>query len=429
MVLQPNSGKCPNCSASVVLRPDENGLVTCEYCDHQYRIAARSPQALGQAGGRAALVVALAGVLIVLGVGLAAFFMVGSGSDGGGPASVPMPANESVKVDVPGLEKLQALAKAASGERHGWDDVGGPPQVARIDGTEHVVGRIRTFGSDELQVSVIRASDLKARFSTPPLGTYGGAYRAIHHQVAGKNLLVSDGNNALRVYSLSSGKELKKHPLTDRVERLCPMPGKDRIWIQVLDKRHAVFNPKTLAIEEAGSAKSPCPRPRSFAERQAFRRGVKKSDAPRVDGFAPKRVFSDGKHGVVFGAKKPGTPVPIAVGFDPKSKAVSWNKSILQVNPSSFRTSFYNWQGGLAGGRFITFYGVGSDDEWRAVGFDALSGDLLWERKLKPIFAVDKVDDIVVTEGFVYLVRTSSLDVLDAKTGKEIGTVGDETYD
>jgi hypothetical protein len=240
--------------------------------------------------------------------------------------------------------------------------------------------------------------------------------------------LVSDKSNKLHVYALDSGDELKTHALTDRIEQLCVLDHSGQVWVQTLDKRNVVFDVASFEVKEAVQRPAECPRNAMMARMQQ-RDKVRTSAFPSVADFDAKRLFVDGEQAVVFGAKKPGTAIPIAVGFDPASQTLRWNKSILQVEPSSFRTSFYAWLAGLAGGRFVTFYGVGSDDEWRAVAFDASTGDLLWETPLKPIFSVDKVDNITVTPEYVYLVRTSSLDVLDAKTGKQVGSIGDETYD
>jgi outer membrane protein assembly factor BamB/DNA-directed RNA polymerase subunit RPC12/RpoP len=421
MALTHTSGKCPNCSATVDLRPDADGLITCEYCDHQHRLNRKGAAATPEAQARAKrMVLLLAGVALVIAGALPVFMIVGSS----GSESIDQNAPSA---SVPNLS-LPDLKAAIKGTKQGWDTVGGPPQIVTLDGEEHLVGRLRERGSDNLSIGIIRSKDLKERWKTPPLGTYGDAYRAIRHAAVGKVLLASDGRNTLHAYDLGTGKVLKSHPMTDQVKQLCVVEGQKGVWVQSADKRNVLFGLALLTVKDAPKRPASCPRS-AFISRLDRPGKVSAAKHPKVSDFKAKRLFSDGGQAVVFGAKSPGTAIPIAVGFDPATKKVRWNKSILQVNQSSYRTSFYKWQAGLAGGRFITFYGVGSDDEWRAVAFDAASGDLLWETKLKPIFAVDKVDGITVTPKHVYLVRTSSLDVLEAKTGRLIGSVGDETYD
>jgi hypothetical protein len=296
-----------------------------------------------------------------------------------------------------------------------------------IDGKEHVVGRIRDFDNDgQLSVRAYRSADLALGFRTPDLGTYSEAYKAIHYAVVGDRLLATDKHNVLRVYDVNSSKELDTHQLTDRADQLCVLPEADKVWVQVIDKRHIFFDAKTFATEEAKRRPRRCPGSVFIARHRGPR--LKRGVGPQVDNFAPKRIFVEGDAGVLYGAKSPGTPIPTAVGFVPETQEVRWKKPAVQADTTSYRSSFEKFYSGLAAGRFITVYGVGSD-AWHVGALDAKTGAPLWEVTLRDIFSVDQIGGFEVTPRFVYVVRTSSLDVLRAKDGKLIGAIGNETYE
>ena len=94
------------------------------------------------------------------------------------------------------------------------------------------------------------------------------------------------------------------------------------------------------------------------------------------------------------------------------------------VDPLSVRASEHD---ALGGGRYLAIYGVGSAG-WHLTALDAKDGTRLWDVTLRPLFAVDDIDSLVVTRQFAYVNRTSSLEIYDAATGKLLGTVGNDTY-
>ena len=139
------------------------------------------------------------------------------------------------------------------------------------------------------------------------------------------------------------------------------------------------------------------------------------------------RTHIAGDLGVAAGVKHPGTAIPRAAGFDPATKKIRWDQPLPAVDLSTVRQRGSEWDA-LAGGRYISSYGTGQDG-WHITALDARTGDRLWDTTLRPIFAVDKIDDLMATEGHVFVVRTSSLEIFDAHTGKLRGTIGHETYD
>jgi hypothetical protein len=413
--------ECDNCGAKVPARQAQPGVHKCEYCGHEFRIAptqqprpkpAPAPRPAPQrprrastprGGKRGAGAVAIVAVFVAMGAALGAWLLVSKDMGGGKSGS--------------------KVLSSVLGERLTWDHVGGDPVPVDVGGAEHIVGRVRSQSRDgQLSIMVVNARTLKPLWRTPDLGTYSEAYRAIRYAVVGDRVLVSDKRNVLHVHDAKDGKELKTHKVTDRVEQLCPMKEGSAVWVQVLDKRHLTFDVKSFAAEEALKRPAHCPRSvfMSRHRRPRLRR--------RIKGMRPRRLFRQGELAVVLGEKYPGTKVPVVAGVEPKRRGkVLWQKPLAAVDQTSVRTSFNRWFGGIGGKRFIAPYGVGSK-AWRVVALDAQTGDQLWDVTLRELFAVDHIKAFVVTEGLVYIGRTSSLEVLDAKDGKLLGAVGTESY-
>ena len=63
------------------------------------------------------------------------------------------------------------------------------------------------------------------------------------------------------------------------------------------------------------------------------------------------------------------------------------------------------------------------------MAFDVATGDRVWEVPLRGIFAVDWIREAVATDTRVLFVRMSSVDVLDARDGRLVATLGVDPYD
>ena len=77
----------------------------------------------------------------------------------------------------------------------------------------------------------------------------------------------------------------------------------------------------------------------------------------------------------------------------------------------------------LEGGRFVTPYEVTSKG-WHFTAFDARSGQRVWDVPLQPLVGVDHPEGFSLSAARVYVMRTSSVEVYDAKTGALVGTIG-----
>jgi outer membrane protein assembly factor BamB len=288
------------------------------------------------------------------------------------------------------------------------------------------MGRIRGQ-DDQLFIVAVDPTTRRERWRAGPYGTYSEGYRATWFAVVGSNVVVTDFHSIVHVLDLTSGKDQRSAHLTDHAAQLCPLPENKQVFVHQVDKRDVTVDLTTAAAHES-------PRPAACTEEifDPSRRShgtVPLSAAPKVNGFAAKRVLSEGNLAIAAGVKSPGTEIPIAVGFDPKTHAVLWQEVVPAVDPATVRSSEAFFLGskadGLAAGRYASVYGVGSD-AFRLTAFDAKTGSRLWDVELKKILGVDRPNDVVLSGSCVYVTRSTSLEFFEVKTGKALGAYGTE---
>lgn len=326
------------------------------------------------------------------------------------------------------FEDMPALGSIAESVEHLlWDHFAGPPTMVSIGGKDAFIGRTRkVLDNDQLFIDAYDARTVERIWRVGPLGSYSEAYQNTLFAVAGDRLAISDGKAQVHIHELESGELVQTIKLTDKAKQFCPMPedGTSQVWLGQIDEKELVLDLKDGKLVE-GPKPEDCADSIHAMRRRALRSGEDEGFL-QVEGVEVKAAFVDGEQGVALGVKSPGTPVPRAVGFDPSSKEVRWNEVIASVDAASVRRE--DMLGGLAGGRVVVTYGAGQED-WYLASFDANNGSRIWETKLRPLFAVDSLNGVTVTDKYVLLGRTSSLEVFDASDGSLLGTVGKETYD
>jgi hypothetical protein len=333
---------------------------------------------------------------------------------------------------VPGLDVgLSSIAAPT----YLWDTVAGPPIPAAVGGHgEGFVGRVRTRGDDQLWVTAFEGSKLGEVWKVGPFGTYTQGYQSTFTTVAGNHVVVTDYKATLHVYDLSTGHELHTVKLSDRAKAMCNSPdSKSHVWIEVADKRDVLVD-ADAGTATAASRPAWCPDLwaasddcRGWLKRGFPRAGCRGSDlAPKVTGFQAVNVIEESDLAVALGKKHPGTAMPMAVGFDPHTKAVRWEQPIVSGDQNGgAELSTIAEMDALEGGRFVTPYQL-SPKGWHFTAFDARSGQRLWDTELQPIIGVDHPEGFSLSADRVYVMRTSSVEVYDAKSGALVGSVGQE---
>lgn len=429
---------CPKCGARLKA---SIGVMTCEYCGTQVSPQKAQPATkvtvttAPSAGAQTSAPTVRPGryilfsLLMTLGIGGFTAYTALS-TAGGVQAVVPALEQAFSQGGVPSIPGMPSRSDGAieglpAGSSAMWDDVGGLPRLATIQGKEAVIGRLRVRPDDHLYFAAFAADTGALLYRVGPLGTYSEGYRAAHAAVAGDRLAVSDPEARLRLVDLETGEEKQVLPFSDRIERLCT--ADDRLFARLVDDREFAVDTQSGELSEAkipGDCSDTATRTLGIPtpdDRKALRK------APKVKGFTASNLHVDGEQLVVGGYRDPGTAVPMAIGVDPKSKDVRWKIDVPSIDPLRARERS-NQFGDLAGGRYVTVYGEG-DKAWHLTAFDADTGARLWDTPLRVIFAVDHLGGVVASDTRVYVVRMSSLEIYDAASGALQQTIGAETYE
>jgi outer membrane protein assembly factor BamB len=420
------SRNCPNCGASLGNAPPGQTLV-CRYCGHTFQTppeANPAPRIIVVAPGRPQ---PFARVRAGSGRSLAsAFFSLFVLALVGGLSLVRTRSH--------GLANLPSeIVAAATVPDFMWDTVAGPPIPAAVGGgsVEGFVGRIRTRGDDTLWIAAFEGAKLGQVWKAGPLGTYSQAYQSTFAAVVGRSVVVTDYRANLHVYDVDTGHETRTVKLTDRARGMCSAAAaKSRVWIEMSDEKNVLFDVDT-GTSTPSSRPAWCPEGESSGDcRGWLTRGAPRpgcagpEGAPKVGGFQAVNVIEDGDTGVALGKKHPGTALPIAVGFDPRTKAVRWQQPVASGDPAAAaESSATSVMDALAGGRFVVPYEITSKG-WHFTAFDARSGQRIWDVPLPSALGMDNPEGFSLSGARVYVMRTSSLEVYDAKTGALVGTLG-----
>ena len=421
---------CPNCGARMEAAPPPGGRVVCHYCGQAFqappepappqRIIVIAPGTRGPSPGRSSAGRSVFSAFFSLFVvAIIAFFSI---------------RGRSRAVSEISAKVLSSPILSEAVSPFMWDTVAGPPIPAGVGsgGVEEFVGRVRMRGDDSLWIVAFEGSKLAELWKAGPFGTYTQGYQSTFASVVGRVVVVTDYRAKLHVYDLASGHETRSLALTDRAKAMCSSPdGKARVWIEMSDEKNV------LVDADLGTA-TPAPRPawcpdawattddcRGWLKRGPPRLTCKGPEgAPRVNGFEAKNVVEEGDLAVALGRKHPGTGVPIAVGFDPKTKAVRWQQLLASGDQATIsESSTTSIMDAIASGRFVAPYEVTSKG-WHFTAFDARSGQRLWDVALRSLIGLDQAEGFALSASRVYVMRSSSLDVYDAKSGTLIGTIG-----
>jgi hypothetical protein len=314
-----------------------------------------------------------------------------------------------------------------------WDTVGGAaiPAAVGAAGGEGFVGRIRMRDDDTLWIAAFDGSKPGIVWKAGPFGTYSDGYRSTLASVVGRDVVVTDYRANAHVYDLASGREARSFKLSDRAKSMCAAPdGKPHVWIETTDERSVLFNadlgtatqaPRPAWCSDSWGA-GDCRGTQALGPSRAACKDT--TFAPKVNGFEAKHVLEDGDLGVALGKKHPGTALPMAIGFDPKTKALRWEHPVASGDQASVaESSSTTMLDALVGGRFVAPYEITSKG-WHFTAFEAKTGQRLWDVPLQPGLGADYPEGLSLSMSRVYVMRSSSVEIYDAKNGAFIGSVG-----
>jgi hypothetical protein len=290
------------------------------------------------------------------------------------------------------------------------------PLVASVGGddTEDVIGQVSTVGDDGQMTYYVGAFDgatFEQLWRTPSLAVQERGERPPIVRMVADHVVVAE-SNAIHINDPTTGNETGLVRTTDRVLDLCAIgPDKTRFWAKVADGHNVAVDPQTSDSKPMEPAPPGC----------TSTRGAK-VEAPTVPGFSSAKVFVDGDVAISLGVKSPGSPVPMAAGFDPKSKKVRWSHPIAQTDDLLNVVTTSGRIVDVSEGRLYATYRLSSAG-WQLAAIDGKTGDRTWDAPIPDGNA--GVGSITVSPARVYLAHAIWLDVFDKTSGRRIGTIGD----
>lgn len=403
--------QCPRCGADVPVPPLGARSVRCEYCGNESRIV--EPE------GKKKLTPEEVAKIDIRVVPPTA------------PAPVPTrppPKGSPVLVVLVLVVLVGAVAGAAvllkstvpglpGGDDFQWRET---PVVANVDGdgVEDFVGTYATRGDDyPIYLAAFSGATQKQLWRYGPLGKNSSELR---YAAAGSTIVLTDITPKLHLLDATTGKEKSSLLLSDRTDEICTTVGANTIWIRTVDDKQTSIDLTTGAASPAPRPET-CPKPAFDCDFHGIARCTEDSVAPAVEGFDPDYVLFEGTDAVALGSKSPGTAIPMAVGFDLKTKTVRWKKNLVPNPPSQWDSRLH--AAGLEQGRLVASYQQADGKAEHLTALDAKTGAPQWDVEV-PHSDVSSGDAMTVSPNRVYFPHWTYLDVFDAKTGAHIATLG-----
>jgi hypothetical protein len=401
---------CPNCNAPLTV--DEAAeRVTCTYCNNTFSVRRAEPepappppppppQIVVQAPPRRRSPLRWLSLMPISIIALTYFMLQHHG--------VISTVTSQLSQELPGtLGGLQ------------WDAVATGPLIVDVDGDgyEDFLGRCRKIDPDELWVTAFAGATLEPRWRVGPLGDWN-AREAVRFAVAGKRVLVSDGRHTARMIDLASGKQLGSLALSDRASDLCGDPAGARFFVATVDGASFFVSGDTPARSD-GKRPAWCPRA------EWPRRGHASDNvrAPRVPGFRSSYALSDGTHAVAVGEKHPGTAIPMLAGFAVGRNAADWSRLLPTIDAAQVKDGAPAVTL-LSAGTLYAYYSLASLQGGRLIAVDAANGATRWDVLVPRAATGSAPEELVAGATRIYVPHWSWLDVIDAKTGSVVGTIG-----
>lgn len=325
------------------------------------------------------------------------------------------------------------------------------PIPATVAGHEAFLGIARgRWWGDNLYVVAIDDHKVSVLWKVGPLGTYRQGYRYTRVAVAGRLVAVTDYQSKLRIYALDTGKPVRTLSLSDRPSGLCSENDGHSVWVSVVDKHN-------VRVDLGSGKTTPAPKPppncnseeaSMMREKEAMLAQMRKDEElekermmgkkpkptkpasqvhvvkpPQVPDFKSSFVLHSPSVTVEAGVKNPGTAIPEAVGYAPKTGKLLWHVTVPSIPPSQVNPSTINVgkHYALGGGRLFAAYKT-NNDKLHLTAFDAHTGKRLWDHTMSG--DETQISQMVGLKSAVVVARFLGLGVYNASNGDNLGTIG-----
>ncbi|MBS2032338.1 MAG: PQQ-binding-like beta-propeller repeat protein [Deltaproteobacteria bacterium] len=299
-----------------------------------------------------------------------------------------------------------------------------PAAVAAV-GTDRRPGFVGLFAREEGRVGRLwlggfDAADAKPVWTTGPLGLTAEATLFIHVAVAGSLVVATDAKPSVRLYAADTGAVIDDFPIPERATRLCVGPA-DEVWIELahgpgrmLDGKggHSVPAPRPDWCPAPSDEGPECAALWTHVQPQA--RCQPSARAPAIDGFVVQRVLAQGELLLALGHDAKGETGMAA--FVRGAQKPAWRARLPGALPALADV--------VDGKVIVKVETREAPFHPHLLAFDVASGRRVWDVELPreehvppPRLAAGNERVFVATDG--------QLQVLDASSGKIVGTVGD----
>lgn len=445
------AGKAFKCSACGAPLPDPDGTphLTCRFCGTANKVAQPKPQRpvvahhvvnvdlrgasevagnVAKAAGGVAVAAIVAPLLLTVVGALVAFFLVRSSPTPGasGPAIV-LPsfggggaAGGSGKVIDPDL--LRGPAGFA------WQDQYVSPLGvdANGDGVEDLAGPFALEEGGELRsyAGVLDGKTFKLLWKAGPYGLRDKLRRTVGAAVANGKLVVLEGGVKIHVHDLATGKELATADTkADSSRYICAPGGGAPIFVGASWGAGQIVDTKTLKIQGAG-APNACRRAAGIGSVRLLDdtgdvrhlRGAT-NVRPTLPAMEIKESLSEGTSGVATASPRAEKGLSL-VGFDPKTKAMRWTRSLAELGVDGDALDLVDVADGRAYLQAPTKVGP------TLIAVDAATGATRWSTPSSQ----SSVFNVTVSAKRIYVVRGDwpnlPVEVFDVATGKKLARLG-----
>ena len=314
-----------------------------------------------------------------------------------------------------------------SGELVQWDDLA-PSQLGRVPGGRTVLLGLTRHLLDHKTHIVAQAFDaatLGFLWESRPLGLWTD-YQVIFARIAAGKAILTDDHGRVLVLDLATGHQTASRFLEDRAKDICvPDPARPQAWIETADGRGHALDVATGKVVGAprpagcvlGCTGGPVWEPESAGCRHL-------DQAPKVDGLQVTDLVKDGAAEVALGHRSQGTKVPMAAGFDTATGKLRWKRTL--PDGDAFSAKEDQTIGLAAAGAGAAYFVLDmKEGPARLIALDEATGRTLWTVKVPREDRDVDEGELRFAHGRLYLAHGVALDVLDARTGKLQGTLGE----
>ncbi|NBD12310.1 Rcat domain-containing protein [Corallococcus silvisoli] len=434
----PRASRCPHCNAPFTPQVSRTHY-TCGYCGHAFDLEgppsippAPPAPASAPTNPQVAMIIAGSVGVLLLGVIVAVFAWRGDPPEEV-PPSRPEPVSSPPPAVVPPPPFVPSPPPPPRPERLQWAERDAPVFVdLNGDGTDEIIGHVSRYnsGSTDL-VAAFDGKTFEKLWETLP--SEGPDASSTTKVIAQGGRLVMSEQRAVNLLELETGKRLGRVALSDSPRRLCIPPGDtESVWVEVVDRKHLLFNTRTATARPAPRAPPGCATPPLSPQTCNMLRPAEhptpciRSSYPPSDirGFSTQYLYRANGYTLALGSRWPGTQVPLVAVYEPGNRKPLWHGVVADGDPLLLRDTPPKTADITRDAVYILY--EMEQGGARLIRRDLRTGAIAWDVAV-PRTNMGTSPSVIWIQGErIYVPHWQSLEVFDAATGNLVGTLGPE---